>query len=217
MTDRTRMGLEPRLAPPPDRGEPDPPRAGGPLGALDRAAHGLERALAFVAGLTIFAVMWLLVAVVVLRATVAQPLRGQIDLVQMFIPVLAFLGLAYCYRLDGHVRMDILLRTMSSRVRAAAEILGALVALAAGMIVVLGAGRDAIRAWRFGDSTMDVQLLTWPARAVVAVGAALFVARVALALWGWARVLRDPAAPAVAVARRPPEDDPVLAAAGAHE
>ena len=168
----------------------------------------IEGALNAASGWLILALMFLLVAVVVMRALFDQPLRGQVDLVTMMVPSFAFLGLSWCYRLAGHVRMDIVLRAMPGRPRIMAELVGALVALAVAAILVAGTFRDARRAYRFGDTSMDVQLLTWPARALITLGLAVFALRMLLVVWGWARALRDPGAPAIGVPEAPDRTEP---------
>ena len=40
------------------------------------------------------------------------PVTGYIDWVEQFMAVFAFIGIAYCQRLGGHIRMDILLSLM---------------------------------------------------------------------------------------------------------
>lgn len=158
----------------------------------DRIVLRIEAVLNGAAGWLILALMLLMVAVVVLRAVADQPLRGQVDFVQMMVPCFAFLGLSYCYRMAGQVRMDIVQRGMPERWRIAAELAGAVVALTVGALLVIGTFRDTVRAWRFGDSTMDVQMVTWPARALILLGLVVFSLRMVLVVIGWARVLRDP-------------------------
>ena len=61
---------------------------------------------------------------------------------------------------------------------------------------------------RFGDTTMDVQLLTWPARGLLFAGLVLFAVRMILVVLGWARALRDPTAVPIAVPDAPPGEEP---------
>ena len=185
-----------------------PSRFGRALGTADAATMRVEAVLNGAAGWLVLVLMFLLVTVVVLRGVVGQPLRGQVDFVQMMVPCFAFLGLSYCYRLAGHVRMDIVLRTMPDRPRIAAELAGALVALAVAVVLAIGTYRDTARAMRFGDTTMDVQLLTWPARGLLFAGLVLFGVRMILVVLGWARALRDPTAVPIAVPVAPPGEEP---------
>lgn len=178
------------------------------LRRLDAWLLMIERLLNAASGWLILALMGLLVAVVVGRALFDQPLRGQVDFVKMAVPSFAFLGLSYCYRMAGHVRMDIVLRTVPDRPRIAAELIGALVAVGIAVVLVIGTGRDTWRAWRFGDTTMDVQLLTWPARSVICFGLTVFALRAALTAWSWMRALADPRAAPIGVPEAPPQEEP---------
>lgn len=183
-------------------------RSAAALRAADRVMLRLEAVLNGAAGWLILALMLLLGAVVVLRAIADQPLRGQVDFVQMMVPCFAFLGLSYCYRLAGQVRMDIVLRAMPGRLRIAAELVGALVALAVAALLTIGTYRDTLRAWRFGDTTMDVQLVTWPARALILLGLVVFSLRMLLVVIGWVRALRDPETEPIGVPAAPVQTEP---------
>ena len=55
------------------------------------------------------------------------------------------------------------------------------------------------RAWEWGDSTIDVQLLTWPSKLIVPVALSLLALRLLLNMWGYARLALNPALEPVAV------------------
>lgn len=190
-----------------DRGD-DPGSFGRVLLKADRAVLRVETILNAAAGWLILALMLLLVAVVVLRGTFDIPLRGQVDLVTTMVPCFAFLGLSYCYRLAGQVRMDIVLRTMPGRMRILAELIGALAATLVAVLLVIGTFRDVMRAWRFGDTTMDIQLVTWPARALILLGLTVFAFRMFVVVIGWLRALRDPDAALIGVPKAPKQTEP---------
>lgn len=66
---------------------------------------------------------------IVSRTVFNKPITGYIDLVELSMASMAFLGTAYCQRLGAHIRMELLVGRLSGRALWAAEIFGTLVAL----------------------------------------------------------------------------------------
>src|SRR5690606_20327209 len=85
------------------------PGEGGALGAIDRAVHVVERGTALISGFGIFAMMMLGVAQILSRKVLNLPILGYIDIVEIMMTFLVFLGLAYTERLGNHIRMEILI------------------------------------------------------------------------------------------------------------
>ena len=80
------------------------PGEGGALGAIDRAVHAVERGTALISGFGIFAMMMLGVVQIFSRKLFNIPILGYIDLVEIMMTFLVFLGLAYTERL-GKARL----------------------------------------------------------------------------------------------------------------
>ena len=78
----------------------------------------------FLSGLAIFGVMLLGVIQVVGRSAFNVPVRGYVDIVEVAITIFAFLGLAYCQKLNGHVRMEIIIGRFKGRALWLTEIFG---------------------------------------------------------------------------------------------
>ena len=97
---------------------------GTPLGALDRALTPVENLANLVAAFAIFALMCLGVAQIVLRSLFNAPITGYIDLVELSMALMAFLGAAYCQRLGAHIRMEMLIGRLHGRALWLAEALG---------------------------------------------------------------------------------------------
>jgi len=85
------------------------------LSRLDQALHRLESFLALIGGLAVFALMLLAVVSVGGRNFMNQPLPGYVDWIEQAMPLIAFVGIAYCQRLGGHIRMDILVGQLRGR------------------------------------------------------------------------------------------------------
>ena len=81
------------------------PSADAPLlTSVDRWLGRVETGFNLFAAFAIFGLMLLGVWQVVGRTLFNAPVRGYIDFVEMSVSTFAFLGIAYCQRLGGHVR-----------------------------------------------------------------------------------------------------------------
>ncbi|MHC8510282.1 MAG: TRAP transporter small permease subunit [Rhodospirillales bacterium] len=163
------------------------PEDGSVLSRADRLLFRVEKALNLAAGVTIFALMLLAVAQILGRKLFNAPVTGFIDLVEIAMAAFAFLGAAYCQRLGGHVRMDILIGRMRGRALWAMELFGVLLMLALTLLLTIGSWLHFKRAYDFGDSSIDIALPLWPAKLLVPVALALLALRLLVQAWGYAR------------------------------
>ena len=79
----------------------------------------------------------------------------------------AVLSVAFVQRLGGHVRMELILTSLRGRWLWFAETLGGLLAMFIVGILIPSSYSHFQRAFEYGDSTMDIELVTWPAKLVV--------------------------------------------------
>lgn len=169
------------------------------LSALDRRLGQVETGFNLVAALAIFVLMLLGVWQVVGRTLFNAPVRGYIDFVELSVSTFAFLGIAYCQRLGGHVRMEMLLKPMRGRLLWGTEIFGTLVALAVVAVLIWYGWGHFLRAYQLGDSTIDAELPVWPSKLAVPVAFGLLWLRLLLQLAGYVRLTLDPRRRPVAV------------------
>lgn len=169
------------------------------LSALDRRLGQVETGFNLVAALAIFVLMLLGVWQVVGRTLFNAPVRGYIDFVELSVSTFAFLGIAYCQRLGGHVRMEMLLKPMRGRLLWGTEIFGTLVALAVVAVLIWYGWGHFLRAYQLGDSTIDAELPVWPSKLAVPVAFGLLWLRLLLQLAGYGRLALDPRRRPVAV------------------
>jgi len=159
------------------------------LSALDRGLHRLESWLTLAGGVVIFLLVFLATANVLGRWLFDLPLSGYIDWVEQAMAFIAFLGLAYTQRLGGHIRMDMLIARVHGRLLWVQEFVGTLLMLAVSLLLTWGSWLHFLRAWELGDSSLDIDLPTWPAKLVVPVALGLLSLRLLLQLWGYARAI----------------------------
>ncbi len=159
------------------------------LSKADRQIFRVESTLNLMAGLVVFTLMILAVAQIIGRKVFNLPIPGFIDWVEQFMVVFAFLGVAYCQRLGGHIRMDILIGRVRGRPLWLAEIVGVLLMMLAVGALVYGSYLHFERALNIGDSTIDIALPTWPAKLMVPVALGLLWLRLLVQLIGYGRAL----------------------------
>lgn len=163
---------------------------GSAVSVADRTLHQLEKLLALLGGICILSVMLMSVANIIGRKLFDVPIPGYIDWMMQLVPAMAFLGLAYTQRLGGHIRMDILVGRLQGRALWIAEFAGTLLMLLVAAALTWGTWDHASRAIKLGDSTVDINLPTWPAKALVSAMLLLFCIRCALQLWAYAHAIR---------------------------
>jgi TRAP-type C4-dicarboxylate transport system permease small subunit len=170
------------------------------LRRVDRWLSPVEDVFNFVSATAIFCLMLLGVSQIVLRSEFFNaPMFGYIDLVELSMASFAFLGAAYCQRLGGHVRMELLMGNLKGRALWIGEALGTLAAIA--IVGCLGwfGWEHALRAYELGDSTIDAQYPVWPSKLLVPIAFAVLFLRLLVQLAGFVRLALDPRAAAVAV------------------
>lgn len=193
---------------------------GGALGAADRFVHRIEKLSALISGLGIFALMLLGVAHVLGRKFFDLPVFGYIDIVEIMMAFLVFLGLAYTERLGGHIRMELFVGFLKGRWLALFEIAGVVLGLAISGVLLVYSWDHAMRALYLGDSSIDAQLPLWPSKLIVPIALAMLFVRLLVSLWAYLRVLVDPSKAMVGVAEVINAEEQALreaASAGAFE
>ena len=177
----------------------EPPRGGGLLGFCDRAYARIENALNFVAAFFIFFLMMMGVTEVIARRFLGIPIPGHIDVVEIIMVTFAMLGIAYCQREGGHVRMEILVAALRGRAMWLLELFGVVVALILVTYLIQGSWAHFMRAWSIGDSTLDIEIPTWPSKLIAPIALSALWLRLAIQIWAYVRLVIYPDAPPLAV------------------
>lgn len=187
------------------------------LARADRVLGGVELATAMVAGVVIFIVMWVGVAEILLRKMFNSPLYGQLDLIEQTMALYAILPISYCWRLAGHIRVDLVIHAFHGRARWVVELLTTLAALALMTALFPGILHFFDNAFEIGNSTMNTRWPTWPSKFVPVVAFAVLWVRLVLELIGYLRLVRHPAAEPIAVPKHPDPVQEALAESGASD
>jgi TRAP-type C4-dicarboxylate transport system permease small subunit len=176
-----------------------PSSNGGALSAIDRFVSYIENAFTFIAAIFIFIMMFFLTAEVVGRKVFNAPIPGAIDWVEVWMGTFAFLGAAYCQRLGGHVRMEMIVGKLKGSTLWWTECFAVVIAFIYVVIIAYQSFLHFERAYNIGDSTIDIQLLTWPSKLMVPLAMTLLAIRLALNIWGYIRLAANPDREPVAV------------------
>lgn len=171
----------------------------GVIRAADRFLIPIEDLANLLAACAILLLMFLGVAQIVLRTVFNAPINGYIDLVQLSMASMAFLGAAYCQRLGAHIRMELLLGRLHGRALWAAEIFSTLVAMAIIGVLVWYTAQHFYRSFTLGDTTIDAEFPVWPSKLLVPAAFTIWFLRLSIQLWGSIRMFIDPTRDAVGV------------------
>ena len=127
----------------------------------------LEDLLNAVSATSIIVLMLLAVIQVVGRKVFNAPIFGYIDWVEQIMVLFAFIGVAYCQREGGHVRMELVITNFRHRLLWLVEVIGIVIGLFIIGILIFTSFDHFLRAYEIGDSTINAELPVWPAKLVI--------------------------------------------------
>ena len=169
------------------------------LKAADRWLSRIEDILDLVAAFFIVFLMMFAVAQVISRKLFNYPLWGYVDIVEIVMVTFAFLGISYCQRLGGHIRMELLVRQLRGRTLWIFEILGVTVALGIILVLLWYGFTHFLRAFQLGDSTIDREIILWPAKLVIPIAFSVLSARLLIQFFAYTRLALHPEAEPIAI------------------
>ncbi|MEM8624930.1 MAG: TRAP transporter small permease [Pseudomonadota bacterium] len=183
------------------------PEDGSAVSRFDRGFHRFESVFALISGLVILGVMLVSVANILGRWLMDLPVPGFVDWMEQTVPIIAFFGIAYCQRLGGHIRMDLLVGQLKGRALYIAEWIGVFFILILTLFLIWGSWLHFERSFDWNspnwsrDSTIDIGLPIWPVKLIVPIMLAVLAVRLCLQLWAYTVAIRNNPAIAVAVPR----------------
>ena len=152
----------------------------------------LEDLLNAVSATSIIVLMLLAVIQVVGRKVFNAPIFGYIDWGEQIMVLFAFIGVAYCQREGGHVRMELVITNFRHRLLWLVEVIGIVIGLFIIGILIFTSFDHFLRAYEIGDSTINAELPVWPAKLVIPIAFASLWLRLFLQLFGYFRLLLNP-------------------------
>jgi C4-dicarboxylate transporter DctQ subunit len=165
----------------------------------DRFLKPVELIFTFFGGALVFALMIIGMAQIILRNIFNAPIFGYVDIVEFGMVGFALLAISYVQREGIHVRMEILVGALKGRALWLVELLNTTLAVVIISILIPYTYQHFYRAYEFGDSTLDIELPTWPGKLVVPVALTLLLVRLLIQWFGYLRLVASPDAQPVAV------------------
>jgi TRAP-type C4-dicarboxylate transport system permease small subunit len=159
---------------------------------FDGALAHVENAFNLIAAASILTLMLLAVVQIFGRVFFNTPVPGFIDITEQAMAVFAFGGIAYCQRVGGHIRMEIVLGRLHGRTLWVCELIGVILIATVVALLIWGSWYHFDRSWSIGDSTIDIRLPTWPSKLVVPVALSLLFLRLLMQIYGYARLVAKP-------------------------
>ena len=179
------------------------------LSTLDRLYFKLESGLNLIGGLVIFLLVIFATINILGRWIFDLPISGYIDWIEQAMAFFAFLGIAYTQREGEHIRMDMVVRHLHDRKLWITELVSSILMLIITLILIYGSWLHFLRAYQIGDSSLDINLPTWPSKLVIPIALSVLAIRLIIQIWAYARALKNPEDLPVAV---PVIKDPAMAA-----
>jgi TRAP-type C4-dicarboxylate transport system permease small subunit len=166
---------------------------------VDDAYFAVEKFLNLIAAITIMLLMFVGTYQVFGRKLLNIPVPGYVDIVEIAMTTFAFLGLAYCQNLGGHIRMEIIIGRFSGRFLYFMELIGTLIIMIIVGILIVYTWTHFERAYTNGDSTIDVEIILWPSKLAVPFAFSVLMIRLALQSIGFMRLIMYPNAEEIGV------------------
>lgn len=157
------------------------------LSLADRTYFKLESSLNLLGGIIIILLVLFATVNVLGRWLLDMPISGYIDWVEQSMAFMAFLGIAYTQREGGHIRMDMLVSRLNGRRLWLVELISSVMMLLVTLALIYGSYLHFWRAYSLGDSSLDIDLPTWPAKFVVPFALTVLALRLLLQIWGYIR------------------------------
>jgi len=154
-----------------------------PLIRVEKWASAVETGLNLAGASLIVFIMFFITIAVIMRKFFNSPIYGQVDVVEIVMAGVVFLGIAFTQKLHGHVRMGIFLeRVTKGRAYHAAEFFTLFCALFGFIVFTICTLKAALYDLSIGGITPTIYLPTWPSKLVIPIGSAFICIRLIIQL-----------------------------------
>lgn len=178
------------------------------LSAVDQFFLKIESFMGFLGGIVIFLIVMISTVNILGRWLFNMPVNGYIDWIEQFMAFFAFLGIAYTQREGGHIRMDMVVSKLKGRIFYITELFTTTIILFLTLVLIYGSSLHFLRAYNLGDTSLDIDLPTWPAKLVVPVALTFLALRLIIQIWAYIRAIKNNDPDPVAI---PKIEDPAQA------
>ena len=138
---------------------------------MEKLISRAESWLNIIGVMLIVVIMLLTVVDVVGRYFFNSPLYGAIDISEIAMAGIVYLGLAYTLKNGTHVRVELFVNMLKGRIFHLTEVSTLLLSLFLFAITFFSSLQFTIKSWEVGDCTPQLWWPTWPAKLSLTLGA----------------------------------------------
>jgi len=108
---------------------------------------------------------------VVGRKLFNSPVQGSVEVTQLALPAIVYLGIAYVQARREHIRLELFSSRLPKKVNWLLELTGIILQLLICAVITIQIGRMASLSWSISEHTMGiVEIPIWPAKCAVFLG-----------------------------------------------
>lgn len=176
-----------------------------------RVVRKVGRAMAVMGSIVSAGIMLGIVADVVRRQVTGRSIPGMIELIETFMVVVVFLGLAHAEEAKVHVRMSLVTGVLPFVIRRVVKVFGMFACMLGSAWFAWATWERALLSVTTGEVKPGLlRFPVWPARLVIAVGFAVLAVEYVARIWEeWHAKPTPPALVAATAVDIPPEEEAV--------
>jgi len=152
--------------------------------SLNRFIKVIEDWLNLCSVYIIMFLMFFATAEIIGRYIFNSPIPGHVEIVELIMAGIVFLGIAYTERVGGHIRMELFVnQVLKGRAYHLAEITTSFLALFVYVFIAFYSFRSTFYAMEIGDTTSYLYWPTWPSKILIPIGCLFLCIRFAIEIF----------------------------------
>lgn len=139
--------------------------------AFERGVRSAERILAIIGGVMLFALMLLGASDVIGRYFLNKPVLGTLEVSQILMAGMVFMGWAYTQKLREHVTVDFVVSRLPPKVRSIMNFITLFLSLVIFSTIVWQSALIAVSTWKSHELIQTINISIAPFQSLVSLGA----------------------------------------------
>ncbi len=124
----------------------------------------------FAVGIIMF-LMFFSVSEIIGRYIFNAPIPGHVEIVELIMAGVVYLGIAHTEKEGGHVRMELFLtKVLKNRAYHVAEMITITLSFCVYLIILIFSFKSTVNAFQVGDTTGYIYWPTWPSKMAIPIG-----------------------------------------------
>jgi TRAP-type C4-dicarboxylate transport system permease small subunit len=141
------------------------------LRTIDQKLQRIENRLNYCSVFIIMFLMFFATAEIIGRYVFNSPIPGHVEIVELIMAGIVFLGIAYTERIGGHIRMELFVtRVLRGRAYHIAEVITATLSLFVYAFILIYSFKATMFSYGIGDNTAYLYWPTWPSKLAIPIG-----------------------------------------------